>query len=240
MKYLITTVIITLFILTSCRTEEKPKVIYPENAQTNNVELKKDSTLIEISDLPIHIDSTKYIIHPIGEFRMYGSGRSKIYFGSSNSGSGSFKISSYNRYEISGNLNNLKFQDLESEKLKQLTEKTIKINSITFLREIFDKTKRQYLIYKVLDQDTNRDGKLDSDDIETLYISNIDGTKFTKLTSEYQELIDWDIIEALNRIYFRSIEDTNKNGEFDKDDRLHYHFVDFNNQEWKVTEYFPI
>lgn len=240
MKYLITSALITLFILTSCQKEEKPKVIYPENEQIESVELKKDTTLIEISDLPIHIDSTKYIIHPIGEFQMYGSRGSKIYFGSSNSGSGSFKISSYNRYEISGNLNNLKFQHLESEELIGLTDRIIKINSITFLRDIFDKTQRQYLIYKVLDQDTNRDGKLDDDDIETLYLSNIDGKKFTKLTPEYQELIDWNIIQELNRIYFRSIEDTNKNGEFDKDDRLHYHYVDFSNQEWKLTEYYPL
>ena len=229
----------TLIFLTSCGNDEKPKVIYPENENIETTELKKDSTLIEIADIPIHIDSTKYLIHPIGEFKMYGS-REKIYFGSSNYGSGSFSISNYNRYEITGNLYNLKFQQLDSDNLTTLTTKNIRIKSITFLRDIFDNTKKQILIYRVVDIDTNRDNELDDNDLETLYISNIDGSQFKKLTTEFQELIDWRELGIKNRIYFRSIEDTNKNGEFDKDDKVHYQYVDFNNDKRIVTEYKPI
>lgn len=230
---------ITLIFLTSCGNDEKPKVIYPENEETETSELKKDSTLIEIADIPIHIDSTKYLIHPIGEYRMYGS-RGKVYFGSSSYGSGSFSITNYNRYEITGNLHNLKFQQLDSDNLTSLTTKNIRIKSITFLRDIFDNTKKQILIYRVLDKDTNRDNELDDNDVETLYISNIDGSEFEKLTSEFQELIDWKELGIKNRIYFRSIEDTNKNGEFDKDDKVHYQYVDFNKDKRIVKEYKPI
>ena len=230
---------ITLIFLTSCGNDEKPKVIYPENKEIETMELKKDSTLIEIADIPIHIDSTKYLIHPIGEYRMYGS-RGKVYFGSSSYGSGNFSITNYNRYEITGNLHNLKFQQLDSDNLTLLTTKNIRIKSITFLRDIFDNTKKQILIYRVLDKDTNRDNELDDNDVETLYISNIDGSQFEKLTSEFQELIDWKELGIKNRIYFRSIEDTNKNGEFDKDDKVHYQYVDFNNDKRIVTEYKPI
>ncbi len=230
---------ITLIFLTSCGNDEKPKVIYPENEEIETTELKKDSTLIEIADIPIHIDSTKYLIHPIGEYRMYGS-RGKVYFGSSSYASGSFSITNYNRYEITGNLHNLKFQQLDSENLKSLTTKNIRIKSITFLRDIFDNTKKQILIYRVLDKDTNRDNELDDNDVETLYISSIDGSGFEKLTSEFQELIDWKEVAIKNRIYFRSIEDTNKNGEFDKDDKVHYQYVDFNSDKPIVTEYKPI
>ena len=239
MKYLLI-LGFTVILFNSCGNEEKPIVIYPENGQSENVELKKDSTLIEISDLPIHIDSTKYLIYPIGEFKMYGAGSSKIYFGSTSYYDGSFKISGFNQYEISGNLNNLKFQHIESEDLIPLTDKIIKISSVSFLRDIFNLTKRQYLVYRVWDQDTNRDKKLDNDDIETLYISKIDGTKFAKLTSEYQELIDWSTVKVKNRLYFRSIEDTNKNGEFDESDKIHYQYVNLNNEDWKVMEYQPI
>ena len=230
---------ITLIILTSCGNDEKPKVIYPENEEIQTTELKKDSTIIEIADIPIHIDSTKYLIHPIGEYRMYGS-RGKVYFGSSSYGSGSFSITNYNRYEITGNLHNLKFQQLDSDNLTSLTTKNIRIKSITFLRDIFDNTKKQILIYRVLDKDTNRDNELDDNDVETLYISNIDGSEFEKLTSEFQELIDWKELGIKNRIYFRSIEDTNKNEEFDKDDKVHYQYVDFNKDKRIVKEYKPI
>lgn len=230
---------IIIFFLISCGKDEKPKVIYTENSNIETAELKKDSNLIEIADIPIHIDSTKYLIHPIGEYKMYGS-RGKVYFGSSSYGSGSFSITNYNRYEITGNLHNLKFQQLDSEKLTSLTTKNIRIKSITFLRDIFDNTKKQILIYRVLDKDTNRDNELDDNDVETLYISNIDGSEFERLTSEFQELIDWKELGILNRIYFRSIEDTNKNGEFDNDDKVHYHYVDFNNDKRIVIEYKPI
>lgn len=238
MKNILILAITTIFFV-SCGNEKKPKVIYPENEDIETAELKRDSTQIEIADIPIHIDSTEYLIHPIGEYKMYGS-RGKVYFGSSSYGSGSFSISNYNRYEITGDLHNLKFQKIDSENLSMLTTKNIRIKSISFLRDMFDDTKKRILVYRVLDKDTNRDNKLDDNDIKTLYISNIDGTNFTKLTAEFQELIDWKVLGINNRLYFRSIEDTNKNGEFDKEDKVHYQYVDFNIGKLKVTEYQPI
>ena len=81
---------------------------------------------------------------------------------------------------------------------------------------------------------------MDSDDIKNLYISDINGKNFTKLSAEFQELIDWNTIESQNRLYFRTIEDINKNGAFDKDDKVHHHFVDLLSKDWKVQEYNPI
>jgi len=227
-----------LIFLTSCGNDENPKVSYPENGKFESQELKKDSTLIEIADLPIHIDSTKYLIHPIGEYEIYGSGSS--YFSSSSYGSGSFSVSGHNRYEISGNLYNLKFEEIESETTRLLTDKNIRIKSVRFLNEIFEKTNEQFLVYRILDKDTNRDKKLNDFDISTLYISNIDGTNFTKLTAEFHELIDWNALPIKNRLYFRSIEDSNKNGDFDKEDKISYQFIDLSDKDWIVKQYKPI
>jgi len=95
-------------------------------------------------------------------------------------------------------------------------------------------------VYTMADKDTNKDEKIDSNDIKTLYISEIGGDKLTKLTLDFQELIDWNLIESQNRLYFRSIEDTNKNGEFDKKDVVHYNYVNLSDKEWKLTNYNPI
>jgi hypothetical protein len=57
---------------------------------------------------------------------------------------------------------------------------------------------------------------------------------------DFEELIDWKIMDGINQVYFRTIEDTNKNGEFDEKDILHYHVVDFTGGEWKVNSYDPI
>jgi hypothetical protein len=70
--------------------------------------------------------------------------------------------------------------------------------------------------------DTNKDGKLDTSDIKALYLSKISGEKFTKISSDFQELIDWKLIES-NRLYYRTVEDTNKNGQFDKKDVVIYY-----------------
>ena len=106
-----------------------------------------------------------------------------------------------------------------------------------FLNEIFKKNGEQFLVYRVLDKDTNQDKELNYSDISTLYISNIDGTKFTKLTAEFHELIDWKIIPIKNRLYFRSVEDSNKNGIFDKEDKISYQFIDLSDKEWRVKKY---
>lgn len=224
--------------LVACNTNELPKIKHTDRDSGKTLSISKDTTLVEIADLPIHMDSTSYLIHPIGSFKIYGS-ESKIYSGSSGNRSGNFHVSNYNNYSITGNLHNLKFQQLGSENFTTLTEKNIRISSITFLRDLFDNTKKQLLIYSVLDKDTNQDNKLDTNDVETLYMSNIDGSEFKKRTPEFQELIDWRFLSINNRLYFRSIEDTNKDGEFDKDDNIHYYYVDFNEDTNNVIEYVP-
>ncbi|SNB02872.1 putative lipoprotein (fragment) [Flavobacterium psychrophilum] len=88
--------------------------------------------------------------------------------------------------------------------------------------------------------DTNNDGKINSSDIKTIYLSDISGSKFTKIAADFEELIDWNLIESNSRLYFRTIEDINKNGAFDKTDKVHYHFVNFQNKDWKVEEYSAI
>lgn len=236
--------IFTITFFSSCSNDEKPKVIYLENGKKENLELKQDSTLIKVADLPIHIDSTNYLIHPIGEYEIYNyrgsSSSSSGYFSSSSYGSGSFDVSRFDNYQITGNLYNLKFEEIKSEKTRILTEKNIRIKSVNFLNEIFKKNGKQLLIYRVLDKDSNRDKKLNHFDISTLYISNIDGTKFTKLTAEFHELIDWNVMPIKNRLYFRSVQDSNKNGNFDNDDKISYQFIDLSNEEWIVEQYEPI
>lgn len=61
-----------------------------------------------------------------------------------------------------------------------------------------------------------------------------------KVSADMQELVDWKIIPANGRLYFRTIEDSNKNGEFDKEDELHYNYVDLSGKEWKAVSYSPI
>ena len=222
----------------SCKEEEKvkPKVNYDTKAKDVKAKPSEVNTLL-VADLPIQMDGTSVLIHPIGEFSVRDSISRVKYSGSERE---SFVVSNYGGYEITGYLSNLKFQEVGSDSLKVLTDKPMMIERISYLKTIADKTKKQLLVYVLEDMDSNKDGKLDSSDIKNLYISTINGSNFTKLSAEFHELIDWSLIESQNRLYFRTIEDTNKNGAFDKDDKVHYHFVDLLTKELKVEEYQPL
>lgn len=232
------TVVALLALLAGCRQEiEKPKVIYEEakNSAADNV--KKDSSQIKIADLPIHMEGTKYLIHAIGDIRV---SEERGNYGSSKTNTMSYAISNYNRFELTGYFQNLKFQHIDSVAIRPLTDKPVQIQTATYLNTIADKTKKQILIYSLVDSDTNRDGKLDVNDIKSLYISNFSGTRFSKLSDDLHELLDWNVVEVQNRLYFRSIEDINKNGAFDKNDKVHYHFVNLLSKDWAREEYEPI
>lgn len=224
----------------SCKEEkETPKVTYEDTAPVVKKTTPSDSSQISIADLPIQMEGTPYLIHPIGDFRIY-EGRSKSTYGTSNTDKVSFSVSNYNRFELTGFLQNLKFQHVDSSEITVLTDKKIMINNVSYLNTIFEKSKKQLLVYTVVDIDTNKDKVLDANDIKALYISTISGKNFKKLSADMQELIDWNLVESKNRLYFRTIEDTNQNGQFDKMDRINYQFVDLLSPDFTIESYNPI
>lgn len=240
MKNLNTFFVLLIALLSvSCKKEvsEKPKVSYDNSAKTKR-QPKVDTTQIEIADLPIQMQGTDYLIFPVGDLNIYG-GSTKSGYESSGTNDLRFRISNYSENEIAGYLRNFKFQKIGTDTITSLSKKPLLIQTATYLKTVSDKTKQQVLVYTLADMDTNKDGKLDASDIKSLYISEISGERFTKLSTDFQELIDWDLIETINRLYFRTIEDTNKNGEFDRNDIVHYHYVDLSVKEWKVLDYNP-
>jgi hypothetical protein len=230
---------ITVLLLASCKEDsEKPKVTY-DSSNKRNAMVKTDAALIAIADLPIQMQGTDYLIHPVGDLSIREKGI-KTRYGSSSVNDLSFTISNYGENEITGFLQNLKFQRIDSDSIKALTDKAILIQTATYLKSVSDRTKNQILVYTMVDMDTNEDGKLDTSDIKALYISQINGAKFTKISPAFQELIDWNLIESKNCLYFRTVEDTNKNGQFDKMDVVHYNYIDLSKKEWKVISYEPV
>ncbi|WKL45788.1 hypothetical protein Q1W71_12545 [Flavobacterium pectinovorum] len=237
LKYIALVIIGTVV---SCRDEvqKQPKVIYDASNKAKVVS-KTDSTQIEVADLPIQMEGTNYLIHPVGDLRVYERG-TKSRYGSSSVNDLSFTISNLGEYEITGYLQNLKFQKTDSDSIRPLSDKPVLILTATYLKPVADKTKNQIMVYTLADADTNKDGKIDSGDIKTLYLSNISGEHFTKISEDFQELVDWSLIESKSRLYFRTIEDTNQNGQFDKNDVLHYNYIDLASKKWEVKNYKPI
>jgi hypothetical protein len=239
-KALIVIIALSSLLFVACKEEtQKPKVIYDEAKSGKNQPKKVDSTQIKVADLPVHMEGTKYLIHPIGDIRVYDDSN-RSYGTSRTNGSASYAISNYNRFEITGYFENLKFQHIDSTALRPLTNKKIQIQTATYLNTISDRYKKQIILYTLVDSDTNQDSKVDVNDIKSLYISDAAGKGFKKLSEDVQELIDWNLIDTQGRLYFRTIEDINKNGAFDKNDRVHYHYVNLLSQDWAITNYEPV
>lgn len=226
--------LIFAFTLVSCKKEEeqRPKVIY-ENTSKPKANVPEDTTQVIVADLPVQMEGTDYYIHPIGTVT---SDKKTMKY---DSGAG-YTVSNYGEYEITGFLQNLKFQEVGKDTIYALTDKNVFIETATYLKNLADKTKKQLMVYTLADMDTNKDNKVDTNDINSLYLSDISGKNFTKISVDFQELIDWKVIESKNRLYFRAIEDTNKNGEFDKEDNVRYFYVNLLEKEWKSIEYNPI
>ena len=234
LKYIAFVIIGTLV---SCKDEvQKPKVIYDAKSKAKEI-TNTDSTQIEVADLPIQMHGTNYLIHPVGDLRVFEKGSKR--YGSSSVNDFSFTISNLGEFEITGYLQNLKFQKIDSDSIRPLSDKPVLILTATYLKSIADKSLNQIMVYTLTDSDTNKDGKIDTGDIKTLYLSDISGDNFTKVSADLQELVDWNLIESNNRLYFRTIEDTNQNGQFDKNDVLHYNYIDLAAKKWDVKSYKP-
>jgi hypothetical protein len=234
--------LVVFLILISCKQEKvTPKVSYEEPKEPLNYKEKvKDTTSVKIADLPLHIEGTKYLIHPIGGVRVTDYSRNSYTSSSSRINEISYSISNYDGYELTGYFDDLKFQHIDSTTTRSLTTTKVQIQRVSYLKSIADKTKKKILVYTIMNTDTNKDGSINQDDIKSLALSNVDGTNFTKVSEEFNEVLDWNIIEAQNRLYFRCIEDINKNGAFDKNDKVHYHYINLLDKDWKVEEYMPI
>ena len=229
--------LISIFIITliSCKNDDKPTITYDN--LNDKKEIVRDSSIIVINELPIEIDSTDYLIYIIGEPNDLSYGSSYSGFSSESDNRKSFSVMNSYNSNISGDIHNIKFQKNESDTITDLTDKTILISSVDFLREIFNTNKKQYLLYTVYDSDSNADQKINYQDLKSLYMSEINGQEFKKLTPDFQELINWKIIKSQNRLYFRTIEDIDKNGKFDNGDKLHYFYIDFDQDNLKTKEY---
>lgn len=245
---------ITLLIITatSCNNTTQPKVIYDDtHSDTLNMqEMLQDTSKILVAGMPILLDSTNVLIHPIGWDDIYVNHNRKFESDSRliDKMSNSKQIESYESYSaytnekdfIRGKMINLIFEDLKTQNQRKLTDKALVITNITYLKDIAKQIDKHYLLYTIYDKDYNRDGKLDGYDMAAYYMSNLDGTNFTKITQDYHYLDVTTLILTNSKYYFRTIEDVNKDGEFNKKDQYHYYYVDLLSNSLEPIEYYPL
>ncbi|MDR2949647.1 MAG: hypothetical protein LBV71_10600 [Prevotella sp.] len=229
MKNIILTLLfIGLFV--SC-TEKKSPIIH-DDEQANNLtmdSLLEDTTKVLNVDLPTLIDSVNQIL--VHEIRISSGKGRDLSFSSKKSG---------DYYGVGSGLINLIFEDVKNNKSYLLTNNQLQISSYEVCSRLKVKIGKAYILFRVIDKDYNNDGVLDGRDTQGLYISNLDGTSFSKITKDNEMLRNGEWMYPLNRYYFRTTEDSDKNGYFDFKDKIHYYYIQFEEQGYQVMEYNPL
>ncbi|WP_349664238.1 hypothetical protein IZU89_03390 [Cellulophaga lytica] len=237
MKKAITAIMLLAIIIQSCNNKAAKKHVISRNTEQE----KSNSVNKEIADLPLQIDSitSQILIHPIISISV----NSKNYLNRSsykNDNITNDRITHHNDV-ITGNIVNLKFQAINSNKLISLSSKDILINSITFLRDTYKKTTKEILLYSVIDTDTNNDKQINQKDQSTLYISYIDGSYFKRISITNKDIIHLYKFTLDNqKLYFNTLVNTNKDNTLNTQDSIYYGYIDLLSNNLNIIPYTPI
>ncbi|WP_175635885.1 hypothetical protein [Pedobacter ghigonis] len=201
MKKLFSLVLLSNVLLTTACTEENKTV------SVNGTTASKTKIYPKIKyDSPIIVNKTDMLIYPL---RLNGDDEE-----------------SYKR-QASTNHWNLVFHNTTSGQNELLTKEKIIINSFSIGQA--EKASNhpltlsdQFIYYNITDSDYDGDKKLTPKDPGKLYISNLEGKSFTRISPNNYELSSWTIDEKHDLILMNLTRDSNGDKEFNGEDEVEY------------------
>lgn len=203
-------------LFSSCLTSEKREGV--QNFSEKSEDEKQGSKTL-VANLPMLIDSTNYIVFSIRDNKIQERK------------SGSYDSQNwYNNY-----LDNLIFQNIETQETHILTKKKIKIVSYERLLDSLNPSLNTTL-YKVIDSFPKNEKQ---ETFTSLYLSTNNGKNFTKITKTDEHLHSWNYIPETNSIYFITNDDLDGNRKLNEKDGQSMHSVsvnDFTRKDLLVEE----
>jgi len=214
--------ILTATLILSCH-ENEPKIVYHDNDKKDNnnpVEVVDDTTKKLIADLPFSFDRLEYIYFPIGETQESFKRSLKIISGLYSSGSKSYSLGYISGRNVNCDLDNIMIREKAKEKFHLLTKDNLKIKSLTYLYRLDTLHNKDRFVYRIIDNDSNRDGQLNDDDLVGLFTSTTNGKNLRRISPNDEQLIDWELWSIEGLLFYRTMEDIDRNGIFDENDRI--------------------
>ncbi|MBD2440385.1 hypothetical protein [Nostoc sp. FACHB-110] len=137
---------------------------------------------------------------------------------------GGLNLGSRSSYEKdNGRLNNIIFYRKQDGENHLLLNKKAIINTYEFLEsKTADKPPLRYWIYRIIDQDTNQDNKLNSEDAIVGYISDLSGKNFQPITPNKTQMLNWVVIPSQNAIFIKILKDSNNDNKFTAEDQTNF------------------
>lgn len=171
---------------------------------------------------PIICDFSEFVMIPVGFQNVSRSKLSRIGSFSSYRSGRSYGVSgSY--YEFDGPFNNIIFKNKNTDEAFLLLDKPAMITSFYYpYKSSEDKNASvaKFLMFTILEKDSNKDGLINDDDADSVYISNMTGKNLKKVNPENTKLIDWNLSEKDKKLYLRLRTDSNRDNKFTEEDKM--------------------
>jgi len=137
----------------------------------------------------------------------------------------SYRSSSYDSDGYS-NYWNFIFYDIKTGQKKLLTNKKTSISSFSANLENVGPVLKKSVLYEGYDTDYNEDGKINFKDPSQLFISDIDGNSFTRISPINEDLMEYRFVPNTDKIIFRTRRDINNSKKFNAKDENIWYLVD--------------
>ncbi|MGB5926896.1 MAG: hypothetical protein WBH03_01915, partial [Cyclobacteriaceae bacterium] len=227
-----------LLLVTLACSDRKPRIDYA-NQDTTEVtmnDMVRDTSRSLMANLPVRFDSTEHLIYGL---RVVDNDEKGSYLRSSSYKSNSDDSYFHNGNTLHGTYVNLIFEDAAGRRTL-LTDKKLVITRVHYLREIYRSTGKDYLLYLVRDYDSDGNGSVNTRDLQSMHMSRTDGSEFRKITANMHELQDYRFIAGTDAMYFRTLEDSDKDGNLTDQDSYHHYVVDFTEKGYRVRANNPL
>ncbi|MDZ8184915.1 MAG: hypothetical protein RMX96_08690 [Nostoc sp. ChiSLP02] len=126
-------------------------------------------------------------------------------------------------YERNNLLYNLIFYRKQDGEAHLLLNKKAIINHFEFLEvKTAAKPITRVWLYKIIDQDTNADKKIDTQDAIIGYISDLAGKNLQQITPNNTQIVNWVVLPSQNAILVKILKDSNNDKKFTGEDKTNF------------------
>ncbi|MBV6625931.1 MAG: hypothetical protein KI793_23865 [Rivularia sp. (in: Bacteria)] len=125
--------------------------------------------------------------------------------------------SSYSRsYKDRKNIYNLIFYSKKDASINTLLNKKAIIKSFDLIeKKTIGKPNKRFWLYRIIEQDTNKDNKLNYQDATIGYLSDLSGRNLQQITPNNTQLNSWNVVQSTGAIFLEITKDTNDDKRFD-------------------------
>lgn len=125
--------------------------------------------------------------------------------------------------ERNSNLFNIIFYHKQDAETHLLLNKKAIITSFDLLEvKATGRPPTRFWLYKILDQDTNADNKLNNEDAIIGYLSDLSGKNLQQITPNNTQIINWVVIPSQNAIILKTLKDSDNNKKFTEADKTNF------------------